>query len=52
VVQQVVGTHKSHIETKKKFNVVGVLTSLRCYWLGVDNLDKLVMIMDNWLVDV
>jgi hypothetical protein len=29
-----------------------MLTSLRCYWLGVDNLDKLVMKMDNWLVDV
>jgi len=47
VVQQVVGIRKSHIETKKKFNVVGVLMSLQLYWLGVDNLDKFMMIMNN-----
>jgi len=44
--------HGSQIETKRIFNVLGVLTSLWHYRLGVDNMDKLVMIMKKWLVDV
>jgi hypothetical protein len=30
------------------FSIVGVLTSLRCCQLGLDNLDALVMICKNW----
>jgi nitrate reductase NapAB chaperone NapD len=33
------------------FNIVGVLTSLRHCQLGVENLDKLVIIMKNWSSD-
>jgi hypothetical protein len=40
------------LKLKKKSNVVGMLTSLWYYWLGVDNLDKFTMIINNWLVDV
>jgi hypothetical protein len=32
-------------------NIVGVLTNFRHYRLGVDNLDKLVMIMKKWSID-
>jgi hypothetical protein len=42
---------KYQIETKIIFSVVGMLTSLRRYKLKIDNLEKLVMIMKNWLVD-
>ncbi len=28
-----------------------MLTSLRCCRLGIDNLDKLVMIMKNWSIN-
>jgi hypothetical protein len=33
------------------FNIVRVLTSLQCCRLGVDNLDKFIMIMKNWLAN-
>jgi hypothetical protein len=41
----VFGIHGSQIEIEKIFNVVGMLTSLQCYRLGI------VIIMNNWLVD-
>jgi hypothetical protein len=51
VVQQILGILGSQIKPKRIFSVVGVLTSLRCCRLGIDNLDKLVMIMKNWSID-
>jgi len=39
------------LKLREFFNIAKVLTSLRCYRLGVDNLDKLVMIMKNWSVN-
>jgi hypothetical protein len=36
------------IEMERIFSIVGVLTSLCRCRLGVDNLDKLVIIMKNW----
>jgi hypothetical protein len=42
---------RSQIETKRTFSIVGVLTSLWRYKLGVDNFDKLVMVMKNWSSD-
>jgi hypothetical protein len=41
----------SHIVIEIIFNIIGVLTSFQCCRLGVDNLDKLVMIMKNCSVD-
>jgi len=39
----------SQIETKRIFNMARVITNLKCCWLGIENLDKLVLIMKNWL---
>jgi len=41
----------SQIKTKFFFNVAKVITGLKCCWLGIENLDKLVLIMKNWLDD-
>jgi hypothetical protein len=38
----------SHIEIERIFSIAGVLTSLHHCRLGVENLDKLVIIMKNW----
>jgi hypothetical protein len=40
------------IKAKHIFNIVRILTKLRRCWLGVQNLDKLVMILKNWPSDV
>jgi hypothetical protein len=48
VVQKILGIPTSQIEIKNFFNIARMLTSLQCYRLGVDILDKLVMIMKNW----
>jgi hypothetical protein len=47
VAQQILGILGSQIKTKRTFSIVGVLFRLRCCRLGIDNLDKLVMIMEN-----
>ncbi len=39
------------VEIEQIFNMVGVITSLRHCWLEIENLDKLVFIMKNWLND-
>jgi hypothetical protein len=39
---RVMGNIGSQIETKRIMNIVGVIKSLRHYWLGIGNLDKLV----------
>jgi hypothetical protein len=48
LAQQVMGIVGSQIETKRIFNMVGVITSLKRCQLGIENLDKLVTIMKNW----
>ncbi len=52
MAQQILSILGSQIEIEWIFSVVGALTSLRQCHLGVENLDKLVMIYKNWLVDV
>jgi hypothetical protein len=47
VARQILGILGSQIEIKRIFNIARVLTSLWCCGLGVDNLDKLFMIMKN-----
>jgi hypothetical protein len=39
---QVTGNIGSQIETKRILNMVGVITSLKHYWLGIGILDKLI----------
>jgi hypothetical protein len=41
----------SQIETEGIFNIARVITCLKCCELGIENLDKLVLIMKNWLDD-
>jgi len=36
-----------HIETEKILNLVGVLTILRCHCLEVQNLDRIIIIINN-----
>jgi hypothetical protein len=36
-----------HIETKRVLNLVGVLTTLRCCYLQVQNLDRIIIIINN-----
>jgi hypothetical protein len=42
---------KSQTKIEWTFNIVGMLKSLWRYKLGVDNFDKLVMVMKNWSSD-
>jgi hypothetical protein len=51
VAQQILGILGSQIKTKRIFNIAKVLTSLQCCRLGVNNLNKLVMVMKNWSSD-
>jgi hypothetical protein len=51
VSRQVMGIVGSQIEIERIFSTVKVTTSLKCCWLGIENLDKLVIIMKNWLHD-
>jgi hypothetical protein len=45
VAKQILGIPKFQIEIERIFGIVGVLTSLCCCRLGLQNLDKLVIIM-------
>jgi len=51
VSRQVMGIVGSQIEIERIFSMVRVITSLKRCWLGIENLDKLVLIMKNWLHD-
>jgi len=37
----------SQMITKRIFSMVGIITSLKHYQLGIENLDKVVLIMNN-----
>ncbi len=49
VAWQILGILGSHIKTERIFNITQALTSLLCCRLGVNNLNKLVIVMKNWL---
>jgi hypothetical protein len=51
VARKILGILGSQIETKRIFSIVGMLTNLRCCRLGVNNLNKLVMVLKNWSGD-
>lgn len=40
-----------HIEVEKVFTIVNVCTNLRCFHLGMDNLEMFVTIYKNWFDD-
>jgi hypothetical protein len=45
------GIPRSHIETKKVFNLVGIWTILQQFHLQVENLDRIITIVRNCLDD-
>ncbi len=44
LAKQILGVIGSQIETKHIFPLVGILTSLRRYWLQSEILDKLIFV--------
>ncbi len=52
LVRQVMDIGGSQIETKFFFNMVGIIIGLKCCQLGIENLDKLILIIKNWLDDL
>jgi hypothetical protein len=50
--QQFMGVQRSHIEIGKIFNVASIIDKFATCQLGVQNLNKLVMILKNWPNDV
>jgi hypothetical protein len=36
LVHKILGIIASQIEIENIFNMVGVITNLRCYWLGIE----------------
>ncbi len=40
-----------HIEIERIFFIVGIFTSLCCCWIGLKNLDFLVLKIKNWFDD-
>ncbi len=51
IAHQVLGIVGSQIETKRIFIITNVTMNLRWSWLGIDNLDCLILVQ-NWLNDV
>jgi hypothetical protein len=45
LARQIFGIPKFQIETKRTFSLVGVLTTLRFYYLQVVNLDRIVIVV-------
>lgn len=52
LVQQVMGIVGSQFKIEFFLYMVSIITSLKCCWLGIENLDKLVLIKKNWLDDL
>ena len=48
LARQILGIVGSQIETVRIFSVAGVFNNLRRSKLGVDNLDRLIMISNSW----
>jgi hypothetical protein len=48
---RILGILNSQIKIKWNFLVVGVIISLWCCRVGLEKLDKLIIIYKNWLVD-
>jgi hypothetical protein len=43
------GIVSSQIENLRIFNMLGIIEGLRHCHLGIENLEKLILIMKNWL---
>nr|XP_024359895.1 uncharacterized protein LOC112274515 isoform X1 [Physcomitrium patens] len=51
LARQILGIVGSQVETERIFSIVGVITEIHRRHLGTDNLDKLVLIRENWKDD-
>jgi hypothetical protein len=52
LARQILGSIGSYIETERIFSMTKTITSLKHYCLGIENLDKLILIMKNWFDDL
>jgi len=52
LAKQILDKLGSQIERESVFNLVGVITSLRCCCLQAENLNHNIIIVKNWLNDV
>jgi hypothetical protein len=48
LAKQILGIPRSQIEIERGFSLVGVLTTLKCCRLQVDNLDCIITVVKNW----
>jgi hypothetical protein len=39
------------IEIEQMFNMVNIIVSLKLYQFGIENLDKIMLIVKNWFYD-
>jgi hypothetical protein len=46
--KHVIGISGFQIENERVFNLIGVLTTLKCCYLQVKNLDYIITIFNNW----
>jgi hypothetical protein len=49
LVKQILGILRSHIEIERVFNLASGLTTLKCCRLQVNNLDRIITMVKNWL---
>ncbi len=49
---QVFGIVGSHIETERVFNIVGVIMNLWQSWIGIDNLDCVILVVKKRLNEI
>ncbi len=48
----IMGIPSSQIETKWVFSLVRVLKALRCSYLQVENMDRIIIVVKNWSNDL
>jgi hypothetical protein len=48
LARQILGIIGLYIETERIFSMAEIIIGLKHYCLGIENLDKLILIMKNW----
>lgn len=51
LAKQILGIPSSQIKIEQVFNLARVLTTLRCRRLQVENTDRIITVVKNWLDD-
>jgi hypothetical protein len=52
LAKQIMGILSSQIEIKWVFSLVGVLITLRCSHLQLENMDRIIIVVKNWFDDL